>query len=67
MVSGNYILTLQYYQLSRLRKKYHQKWRQHRAITVDTVDTVETVDTVDTDVTVETGDTVYTVGMTYNE
>ena len=23
--------------------KYHRRWRQHRAITVDTVDTVDTV------------------------
>ena len=28
-------------------EKYHQRWRQHRALTAYTVDTVETVDTVD--------------------
>ena len=32
---------------SSIVKKYHRRWRQHRAITVDTDDTVDTVDTVD--------------------
>ena len=46
-------------------EKYHRRWRQHRAITVDTVDTVvdtvDNVDTVDTIDTVDTVDTVHTV------
>ena len=36
------------------RKKYHRRWRQHRAITVETVDTVDIVDTVDMVYTVDT-------------
>ena len=39
-------------------EKYHRRWRQHRAITVETVNTVDTVDPVDP---VDTGDTVDTV------
>ena len=39
-------------------EKYHQRWRQHRALTAYTVDTVETVDTVDT---VDEGAAIYIV------
>ena len=46
-------------------KKYYRRWRQHRAITVDTVDTVDPVDTVDTVDMVYTVDTVDTVDMVY--
>ena len=45
-------------------ENYHRRWRQHRAITVDTVgivDTVDTVETVDTVDTVDTGDTIDTI------
>ena len=56
-----------------ITQKYHQRRRQHRAITVDTndmvytVDAVDAVDTVDKVYTVGTVDIVYTVDMTYNE
>ena len=41
------------------KKKYHRRWRQHRAITAYTVDTVDTVDTDDTVYTVYTVYTFY--------
>ena len=59
--------------MSQIIKKYHRRWGQHRATTVDTVDMVYTVDavdavdTVDKVYTVGTADIVYTVDMTYNE
>ena len=28
-------------------EKYHRRWRQHRAVTVETVDAVDTVENVD--------------------